>query len=52
MPQKETLNQPVRFSIRDGQNIGFKFYVILVHRTEMTFPSYKNQKEKIFQGFC
>ena len=42
----------VSFSIQDGEHIGFKFYVILIHRTEFSFPSYENQKQKISQGFC
>ena len=54
MPQKETLRQPfkVNFSIHDGESIRFKFYIILINQTELAFPSYENQKEKIFQGFC
>ena len=43
----------VNFFIRYGEEIGFKFYIILIHRTELASPSHENQKdEKIFQGFC
>ena len=42
----------VNFSIRDGEKIGFKFCMIVIHWTELALPSYENQKEKAFQGFC
>ena len=51
----ERNNKPVlnvRFSIRDEEHIGLKFYVILIHRTEFSFPSYENQKQKTSQGSC
>ena len=41
----------VNFSIRDGESIGFKFYMILILQTELVYPSYENQKQEIFQGF-
>ena len=42
----------VNFSIHDGENIAFKFYIMSIHRTELVYPSYENQKEKVFQRFC
>ena len=41
----------VNFPIRDRENIGFKFYIILINQTESALPSCENEKEKIFQGF-
>ena len=34
MLQKETLNQLLNFSIRDGEKIGCKFYITLIHWTD------------------
>ena len=40
------------FFIPDREKIELTFYLISNHRTELAFPSYENQKEKNFQGFC
>ena len=42
----------INFSIRDGEKIVFKFCMTVIHWTELALPSYENQKEKTFQGFC
>ena len=39
----------VNFFICNGEKIRFKFYIVLIHRTELVSLSFKNQKEKIFQ---
>ena len=40
----------VNFSIHDGENIGFKFYIILIHRTEFGFPFIQKSKRKDFSS--
>ena len=54
MSQKKNIEPAfkINFSIRDGEKIGFKFCMIVIHWTELALPSYENQKEKTFQGFC
>ena len=50
--KKNLTSFEIKFFHSWRRKIGFNFYIILIHRTELAFPSYENQKEKIFKDFA
>ena len=42
----------LNFSIHNGYKIGFKFYIVLIYRTESVFFQVKIKKKRFFKDFA